>query len=163
MILGPRQEKWVQALESGDYEQCTNYLHRREPLGSLEPNAEFDECKDSYCCLGVACHLFKDECKLEVVEHDEVYVGYSEEEESLPLQVVDYLQFYGISGDYNSDDLPEELMKSEKHTEMIVNARNIDCIFEGPYLSTLNDEGWTFIQIAEFIRKYSEFIFRSPV
>lgn len=34
-------EKWVAALRSGEYKQGTNYL--------------FNESKDSYCCLGVAC------------------------------------------------------------------------------------------------------------
>lgn len=42
-MLTENQEKWLQALESGDYEQGQNYL-----------------VKDSkYCCLGVACEIFE--------------------------------------------------------------------------------------------------------
>lgn len=42
MNIGPNQEKWLQALESGDYFQCR---------GVLESNTEGVM---SYCCLGVA-------------------------------------------------------------------------------------------------------------
>ena len=42
MELGPNQERWMVALESGDYQQGTGYL---------EANGEF-------CCLGVAANLF---------------------------------------------------------------------------------------------------------
>ena len=38
MKLGPNQTKWIEALRSGDYEQCTDRL--------------FDG--KGYCCLGVA-------------------------------------------------------------------------------------------------------------
>lgn len=41
--LGPNQLKWIEALESGEHRQGTNYLCRRD---------------GSKCCLGVACHLF---------------------------------------------------------------------------------------------------------
>lgn len=36
--LGPLQTKWVELLESGDYEQCTGQLTKG----------------DAYCCLGIA-------------------------------------------------------------------------------------------------------------
>lgn len=41
--LGPNQLRWIEALESGEYEQgCEGHL-----------------CKNAaYCCLGVACDLF---------------------------------------------------------------------------------------------------------
>lgn len=38
MQIGPKQEKWLQALESGDYDQCRGMLY--DGTG--------------YCCLGVA-------------------------------------------------------------------------------------------------------------
>jgi len=42
MTIGPRQEKWLQALESGEYRQAKGGLY--DGYG--------------YCCLGVACRLF---------------------------------------------------------------------------------------------------------
>ena len=42
-MIGERQEKWLQALESGKYEQTTMQL--------------CDAGK--YCCLGVACELVR--------------------------------------------------------------------------------------------------------
>ena len=51
MKLGPNQERWLAALESGNY---------RKGIGKLNKNGRF-------CCLGVACELFactKDETKL---------------------------------------------------------------------------------------------------
>ena len=44
MELGPNQTRWLEALESGAYDQARNLLH--EPL------------TNNYCCLGVACSIF---------------------------------------------------------------------------------------------------------
>lgn len=41
-LLGPNQEKWLQAIESGDYPQGRQYLNKN----------------NKFCCLGVACELF---------------------------------------------------------------------------------------------------------
>lgn len=40
------KEKWVKALESGNYKQCTGRLKRPVVVGV-----------DSYCCLGLLCEL----------------------------------------------------------------------------------------------------------
>jgi len=40
-MLTELQEKWLQALESGEYEQCREYLSE----------------DGKYCCLGVACEV----------------------------------------------------------------------------------------------------------
>lgn len=44
--------KWVEALESGDYEQTKGKLHRVEP-----DDFEGEEVPAGYCCLGVLCDL----------------------------------------------------------------------------------------------------------
>lgn len=44
-VLGPNQVKWLEALESGDYQQ---------ERGTLRSG-------NGYCCLGVAAELFKTE------------------------------------------------------------------------------------------------------
>ena len=46
MILTDIQERWLQALESGEYKQGKTYLCSIGDYGDK-----------SYCCLGVACHL----------------------------------------------------------------------------------------------------------
>ena len=58
-ILTTDQEKWLQALESGEYSQTTNTLVRE--------NNE----KLSYCCLGVACLING----LKAVDRISDYVG----------------------------------------------------------------------------------------
>lgn len=40
--LGPNQLKWIEALESGKYEQGSMYLNK----------------DNKFCCLGIACELF---------------------------------------------------------------------------------------------------------
>lgn len=45
MKLGPNQQKWIDALKSGDYKQTKSALQN----------------KDGYCCLGLAC-IMVSEC-----------------------------------------------------------------------------------------------------
>lgn len=47
-MLGPNQQKWVDALRSGEYKQTKGTLRR-----------EYCEGKVGYCCLGVAAALFE--------------------------------------------------------------------------------------------------------
>lgn len=47
MVLGQNQKLWVEALRSGEYEQCTNELCTNDGAGT-----------NYYCCLGVANELF---------------------------------------------------------------------------------------------------------
>ena len=39
-------EKWIEALESGEFKKTEGVLK---------------DCEGGYCCLGVLCHIFKDE------------------------------------------------------------------------------------------------------
>jgi hypothetical protein len=48
----PEQEEWLQALESGKYMQGRKWLNKG---GNM-------------CCLGVACELFKEKLRLNVVD-----------------------------------------------------------------------------------------------
>lgn len=43
MTLGPNQQRWIEALRSGEYTQGRDYLCRN----------------GNYCCLGVAAEMFK--------------------------------------------------------------------------------------------------------
>jgi hypothetical protein len=110
-------EKWIKALRSGEYEQG---------IGAL--------CKDGeYCCLGVACEIFKKELKLTV---QTIAAGtqktYNDHGGSLPYAVKDVLN---LSDDYGS--------------------------FYGNSLDNLNDiEGKTFAEIADIIESKPKGLFR---
>jgi hypothetical protein len=72
------KERWIEALESGRYEQGAGYLHEGE----------------SFCCLGVLCDIVKEEIGLKIrVETQENGVElyyYDGEEAGLPESVIEY-------------------------------------------------------------------------
>lgn len=80
MKLGKNQRKWIDALRSGKYEQG---------IGDLHNNGKF-------CCLGVACDLFKDE--LEVFENSEGIFEYDNKYYTLPKKMVEKLGLYDGRG-----------------------------------------------------------------
>lgn len=84
--------KWVEALESGKFKQGTGSLSRVRPGGHV-----------SYCCLGVACELSKQEVLLnprwEKERNDRVLTWGLEgceksESEQMPLAIQDH---YGLN------------------------------------------------------------------
>ena len=105
--------KWIAALESGEYKQGTGVLHR-----------VIDD-KHSYCCLGVACEIVKDELELPVV---------------LASEDTDRYQ-YGKDG--TTGYFPCEVLH---HYDIAYNMQE--------ELISMNDTGnKSFIEIAEFLRK----------
>lgn len=83
MKLTENQEKWLTALESGDYKQGTANLRS----------------KDKFCCLGVACDLFF-EGETKVWYNSTVYyegIGY---DAFLPPSVVTKLNMLNNEGDF---------------------------------------------------------------
>jgi hypothetical protein len=72
--MNDNAKKWVEALRSGRYEQGA---------GKLRYN-------DSFCCLGVACHLSADELELEVKVVDGLY-KYNDNGGYLPIAVKEWL------------------------------------------------------------------------
>lgn len=112
-------EKWVKALRSGDYKQ-----------------GQFNLNKDGkFCCLGVACELFKDELKLEVTV---IRVGRAN---------------YGATK-YNgvASDLPEEVMN-------YLGLKSPYGNFRGGSLAALNDVGTSFNEIADLIESKPKGLF----
>ena len=90
--LNPNAEKWVRALESGEYEQ-----QRDGYLRTFDENK-----KPQYCCLGVACALYAKAKKtpMEVLlMRDSHY---------LPAEVRDWLGLQSEMGRYGSTDLAQE-------------------------------------------------------
>jgi len=107
--LGPNQRKWLKALESGKFKQG------KEVLRSID---------NKFCCLGVACELFKSsEPELVGGSYD-----YSGEGITAPAFVVEALRLRGNVGDHRDQD-----QKCE-------------------HLAALNDGGKRFKTIAKIIR-----------
>lgn len=89
MKLTVEQEKWLQALESGEYKQGSGALVK-------------DNC---FCCLGVACELFIPETKT----FDGIYVQYGTTNDSYhgvaPYSVVDLLNLNSQNGEIKYSEI----------------------------------------------------------
>lgn len=108
------QKRWIKALRSGQYKQGKHQLHSG----------------DKFCCLGVACDLFKEELELDTREAEmlgceEKCTVYDSEWTVLPDVVQEHLDLKTIDG---SPTLSEEDTFS---------------------LVSLNDGGMSFSQIAD--------------
>lgn len=113
--LGPRQTKFVEALESGLYKQCKSVLKK----------------DDSYCCLGVATQLAVD-AGIEMVK------WHIEELNIMPESVMDYYAFQTCDGCCISDEGMPSLWwlndgRNYNFKEIALYIReNADRIFERP-------------------------------
>ena len=122
--LGPNQEKWLSALESGEYKQTKSALARESKNG-----------KRSFCCLGVACDVSqKSEWEESSFKANGKYKGpflitYINETESLPASVMRWLSMKDDEGRFS--DGP---------------GSGSSCLTE------MNDKGASFKKIAKFIR-----------
>lgn len=86
--LGPNQELWLQALESGEYKQGFDALCRVYPDGTVE-----------YCCLGVANELFSEEVIELVTEFSGSSIkGWGDEYDLATNDTVEILKLYDNSG-----------------------------------------------------------------
>ncbi len=81
MALNENAKKWVAALRSEEFKQGTGYLH---------PD------KDTWCCLGVACELYRRE---KVGEWDEQHAFLSIQH-ILPIPVMQWLGLSDPNGSY---------------------------------------------------------------
>lgn len=121
------KERWVAALRSGEYEQTTNALQRVP--------GRWDNGRVGYCCLGVLCDLAEKDGVTERVGVTESGIvkyksdGEFEDYETSvpPVPVVQWA------------DLPEANPDIDVLTTRTTS------------LATLNDNGLTFPQIADFI------------
>ena len=121
--MNENARRWVKALRSRDFQQGVGKL--------------FDG--ERYCCLGVACELFWKETPLDCrwepfsLNIDDKTVGYTfhGEVSVLPEKVREWLGLNFVDGQF--DNLPD------------------GCYEDGMTLIRLNDEAWTFKQIADFM------------
>ena len=129
MELGKNQEKWLEALESGRYNQTTGRLARRSNDGSVR-----------YCCLGVACDI-SGIAKWQ--RSDDGTLKYAQQHEELPSSVMKRLGIKDQAGCLLSEDGD---IRSDKKT-------GFGC------LTAMNDGRWSFKRIAKFIRENTDLIF----
>jgi hypothetical protein len=94
--IGPRQEEWLTALESGGYAQCDGHLH--DGVG--------------YCCLGVACKLADIEPKAFALGDGTKRYMFEGERNYPPPQVVERLALWTMTGelDNHQEDLGHETL-----------------------------------------------------
>jgi len=124
------RKRWVEALRSGDYDQATGALR--------------DATLEGYCCLGVACDLALTDFASQKMGWDGPEVvwvpvyddevdedGYAREEEHLPIPVRDWLGLKHEAGSFNYKDE--------------------DGVITDESLAEMNDNGLTFLQIADII------------
>lgn len=120
---------WINALRSGKYKQCRERLRHKDEYGEL-----------SYCCLGVLCELYPEkklsiELNEEDIEENSV-VGHDRMfNADLDQQLNNNYSKIGLSGE-------DGYLYSEY--DGIVTKRIS--------LASLNDEGYTFDEIADIIQ-----------
>lgn len=118
--------KWIEALRSGDYTRGEGYLCRTD-----------DDGDELHCCLGVLCELaIKDGVKITKAyrDEDETIVSFNDYQDFLPEEVATWAGLphknpsveHLSGGDFEDFELTEPL-------------------------SDLNDQGYSFQQIAEIL------------
>lgn len=118
------REQWVAALRSGQYQQTKQKLN--DGVG--------------YCCLGVACEL-SGITRKKHEEYDETTWFYDDEYLVLPTSVQNWL---GVDDTNPVLDMPPSVYLHPQDDEAS-HARDV---------ASLNDEGFTFDQIADLIEYF---------
>lgn len=137
----PKLLKWVEALESGDYEQVQG------ALTVLTGDTADELTVEGHCCLGVMCELaIKDGVDLDVYasrSHDSIYNrSYEGETSYLPIKVLKWLGAPLSTPGVTTGNLWVHIPDA---TEAWVS------------VASMNDSSlweYSFIQIAETVRKY---------
>jgi hypothetical protein len=136
-MLTPNQEKWLKALESGEFNQTTGQLENLHP-------------KPAHCCLGVACVLAeKDGAKVERYtdhygpDYDKRIIGGS------LIDHEDVMNWLGLRS-------PAGL----QFVDGVLVGKSQSAIEKGyESLTYMNDHGKTFKEIAAIIRAHPERFF----
>lgn len=120
--------KWVRALRSGEYKQTTGVLRRTDTPGL-----------DGYCCLGVLCDLAG---VTWVQDEDGDWTAMYSNEDGTDCEggvLPDTLAIEVFGETYNAQD---------PQVKIFIDDRN-----EKKTLSALNDQGYTFADIANLIEE----------
>lgn len=126
------KEKWVAALRSGEYQQGLNVLAHRDDEGAM-----------SYCCLGVLCDLaVKDGVAVDVQSDADGDLTFEGMEALPPSSVLNWarlrLENPEVQVPKNHPALADQFLD--------VRDRKGKCA-----LTSLNDGGFTFAEIADLI------------
>ena len=139
MSVRDNRNLWIDALESGEFKQGRDALGIAYPDGST-----------SHCCLGVLCEVYEREvAPLKDVGESKydltgakplpgggARINYRGEIYILPDDVADWVGLRTTNGEYGPDE------------------------DNWGALTGLNDEGWTFLQIAHILRYPPQSLFR---
>ena len=132
------RDLWITALRSGKYHQG------RHALSSGKGGHQ-----DQLRCLGVCCDIFREELGLDVVKryiNDELFdVAYSESATVLPLSVANYVGLKTREGRFSK----------YRH--------GVKEIHECEALTSLNDDGATFAEIADILEDNEDLLFDDVV
>lgn len=170
-MLTEKQEAWLKALESGEYAQGRDVLARLHDDGV---------CR--FCCLGVAEDLL---VKAGVAEWQPAINSHGTGDRAIKVgqtEVVSYMAPYHCSefglrsaaGNFDSnaikldDTALLEIFDSDGRVDwakrfVLIRAPKEDGEYwrvAGDTLAALNDRRWTFAELARFIRKYPNYVFR---
>lgn len=136
-VLGPNQTKWIKALESGKYKQ-----------GHFKLN----DGNNKFCCLGVACDLFKDGLDIQICDYG---IGISYEDQiGVPPRKIwkNKLGLKDVIGKFSPKEVSYWPKKLETSFGVIVSS-----------LTELNDSGEvSFKTIAKIIKSSPEVFFKEP-
>lgn len=136
--LGPNQTKWIEALESEKYDQCSGRL--------------FDG--EGYCCLGVGARVFLGAPEVSVNEDGNHYL-WGFEADTAPKKLEEKLSLATSTGTPIYTRFTEEQHQASQREN-----ENFPEIHD---LVHLNDElEWTFPQIAAHLRKFAHLYFKEP-
>lgn len=94
--LNPNARKWVRALRSGKYKQTKEVLHRVTKRGKKEVH--------TYCCLGVACELYRKSGKPLGKKAEYGTIIYADQQNFLPKKVMNWLGLDDDNGAIDSKD-----------------------------------------------------------
>ena len=136
MKLLPQQQRWIDALRSGQYEQADSVLFNGT----------------GYCCLGVACVLEGIE---PVISCNARRFEFDGRIDVAPPTVLDSLHLFSETGHISLD----LLFESEDPDDIIRSGAIISRLGMNDCLAGLNDTGWTFEQIANFIEENPDLVF----
>ena len=127
--MNENAERWVEALESGDYKQGVSRLRPRE---------------DRYCCLGVGCNLYNPKgwhYPLDVFD-------FMDSSSTLPDEVAEWLGLRDQFGHFECTDEIHDLVCQENDGYFPLGGES----GLGTSLVSLNDGGISFLTIARIIR-----------
>ena len=127
MNMNEARKTWIEALRSGKYQQGVGQLKALSEEGTFQ-----------YCCLGVACEIFKETLNLTEEEENRGISSFNGKSSVPPVEIVSLL---GLHNEYG--DVKKEL-------------------FRGTALVSLNDElQLSFEEIAEVLEKQSYLYFKN--